>query len=325
MKHPALLISIAIAASCAYCAGYSLSFGGIALIMATGVAIVGLPHGGMDHRIGISTVAHLAPTARRQNKPAMLAVFMGLYLLLAAVVIAGWYIPPLFTISSFFVLAAWHFGLEEESTVGRLSWIDQLGVIARGGMVIWCTALFRPAEVTSLLQTILPGNSAASSQIVLGLSVLSPVFAGLLAHDLIRCLGKLSRRDGFLSVLRIGSFALMFAICPVLLSFTIYFCGWHSIRGLINLRHSNEGSTKQLMRQLVPMSLLAILLFFGGFVFFRSELGAADATVRTIFIGLSAVAVPHLLLHVVDDFLVSPQRAENHHGGNHVAAEVAAW
>ena len=192
-------------------------------------------------------------------------------------------------------------------------------------MVIWCTALFRPAEVTSLLQTILPGDSAASSQIVLGLSVLSPVFAGLLAHDLIRCLGKLSRRDGFLSVLRIGSFALMFAICPVLLSFTIYFCGWHSIRGLINLRHSYEGSTKQLTRQLAPMSLLAILLFFGGFVFFRSELGAADATVRTIFIGLSAVAVPHLLLHVVDDFLVSPQRAENNHGGNHVAAEVAAW
>lgn len=325
MLHPAILILIASAASWAYGSGYALSPAGIALIMATGVAIVGLPHGGMDHRIGFTTLSQIIPRSQSRSKFAIVLAFMTTYLLLAASVIAGWYFSPLCTISCFFALAAWHFGLEEESTRGRLNWVDQMGVMARGGMVIWCTALFRPAEVTSLLQIILPRDSSAAAQVVSGLNFLSPILAGLLLFDLARCLRKLPARMGVLNAVRIGGFALMFAVCPVLLSFTIYFCGWHSIRGLINLRQSFDGSTKQLALQLAPMSVLAILLFIGGFVFFRNELGATEATVRTIFIGLSAVAVPHLLLHVIEDFLVNTSASGNRSHANSVVSEVAAW
>jgi hypothetical protein len=97
----------------------------------------------------------------------------------------------------------------------------------------------------------------------------------------------------------------MFAVCPVLLSFAIYFCGWHSIKGLMHLRRDFEMSWPQLAMALLPMSVLAAGLFAGAASFYQSELSLADSTIRATFMGLSAVAIPHLLLHVISDALKS--------------------
>ncbi|MEM9411191.1 MAG: hypothetical protein AAGA30_08765, partial [Planctomycetota bacterium] len=67
------------------------------------------------------------------------------------------------------------------------------------------------------------------------------------------------------------------------------------------LKHSFHGNTFQMAKALIPMSGLAAILFLAAIALYSNEIAIADATIRSCFIGLSAVAVPHLLLHVCCD------------------------
>lgn len=48
------------------------------------------------------------------------------------------------------------------------------------------------------------------------------------------------------------------------------------------------------------MSVAALVLFGIGFLFVFDQ-NFSQAILQTVFVGLSAVAIPHLLLHVVTD------------------------
>lgn len=297
MLHSILLSTIAVVISVTILGGITLSSSFVVGLLFFGVVLVGLPHGGLDHRVGVSLLNPLnVGRTFRESFIGRLASFMITYLCVAALVVTGWYAVPTVTVLGFFALAAWHFGLEEEPNSTEPSWRQQFGIAARGGMVIWCTAYFRTGEVGELLQTILPTDAASGVWIAQSLHAIAPALALLLVFDLLR-------RRSVLEAVRVASFACMFAVCPVLLSFTIYFCGWHSIKGLAHLRRDFDGSGPQFARALLPMSLLAAALFAGGAYFYQSELSLADSAIRATFIGLSAVAVPHLLLHVVSDSL----------------------
>lgn len=302
MLHSVFVIIAAVTASAVLGTGYEINEGSILLLLTCGIALVGLPHGGLDHHVGTSLFSGFLP----DNNVLSRVGFYVAYLSVAAIVLIGWYLSPLVTIVLFFTLSAWHFGLEEEERIDHLKWIDHLGVTARGGMVIWCTCLFQPQQVASLLETITPPQESYAHSITWAVGIAAPVFAVFLMADLYRCYRHLAVTSFVLHVVRVGGFALMFAMCPVLLSFAVYFCLWHSIRGLIHLRQDFPGDGLQLIRSLLPMSLLSIVLFAGGVFFYQSQLSLSDAVIRTLFIGLSAVAVPHLALHIVADSLRSP-------------------
>lgn len=276
---------------------FSILAGGLAF----GVLLIGLPHGGLDQRIGLRLLD-------RFPRPFSVSVFFACYLLVAAVVIAGWVVAPLFTILAFFCLSAWHFGLEEETREG-LYWVQRLGAVARGGMVIWIPAYFQGPRVTNLLSLILPtGDVSIAGQVVGVIQFFAPLLFGLLLLDTIltsgyqrRALSGLNKNS--LSLLRIVAFSILFATVDPLISFGVYFCGWHSVLGLAHLRDQFQFSNAELALNLMPISLLAIALFAVGFVVSSSVNLVAPAIVQTLFIGLSAVAVPHLLLHVITDSL----------------------
>jgi len=89
----------------------------------------------------------------------------------------------------------------------------------------------------------------------------------------------------------------LFAVASPLVSFPVYFCGWHSSRGLERLRKELGESWPELARSLAPLTVGAIVLV--GLAAWL-VLGGADwngTLIRATFVGLSAVAVPHLLLH----------------------------
>ncbi len=111
--------------------------------------------------------------------------------------------------------------------------------------------------------------------------------------------------------IRLVSFALLFANANPLVSFGLYFCGWHSIRGLIHLHQQFGGSVGKFGFSLLPITAAALILFAIGFVFSPNFGQITPAILQTVFIGLSAVAIPHLLLHVVSDSLaIRPNRME---------------
>lgn len=337
---------------------------GIALVLAIGVGLVGLPHGALDHR--------MARTLLRGLGPALATVLFCLgYLVVAAVVVIGWILVPLLTIGTFFILSAWHFGLEEDERVER-TWLQWIALVARGGMVIWVPATFQTSTTAQLLMVVVPGDEGGvAAAIVQAIKSLAPV---LLALSVMDCFwfekatakSKVERvaspsfssspvatfptsdrlpeagsaagagvgPGGELNVgygpseaivvhpcesgawgeswgldrwpnwqhrIRVLAFAILFANANPLISFGIYFCGWHSVRGLVHLRQEFAGPLGRFVLALLPISTISLLLFVAGFAVVLTNQSLNPAILQTIFIGLSAVAIPHLILHVYCD------------------------
>jgi Brp/Blh family beta-carotene 15,15'-monooxygenase len=107
----------------------------------------------------------------------------------------------------------------------------------------------------------------------------------------------------------VASLVVLFAVASPLVSFPIYFCAWHSARGLKRLRRELGESWSELARSLAPLTAGAIALIGLAAWTVLGGVGWNGMLIRATFIGLSAVAMPHLLLHgVAPLFDASPQR-----------------
>ena len=288
-----IIISIAIAAFLALelltSVSSLFSFSSVVFMVAIATAVIGIPHGGLDHKLGRDYFA-------LRGWPAM-TLFLAFYLLVAGMVVAGWYLVPAATVFGFIGLSAWHFGLEEDERHGSRNWLQWAGLFARGGMVVWVPATFRGSEMAALLNMVLPiGDSALAGSIVALLATSAPLLMILLVVDVTG-----PTRVGASTIVRLVSLFVLFAVFPPLWSFGIYFCGWHSIRGFVHLQQQTGYSARQLLPRLIPISLSAIVLLVAGLFWWSSVYAFTPAVVRTLFIGLSALAVPHLLLHVAID------------------------
>ena len=97
----------------------------------------------------------------------------------------------------------------------------------------------------------------------------------------------------------VASLVVLFAVASPLVSFPVYFCGWHSARGLERLRRELGESWPELARSLAPATMGAIALVGLAAWFVLGGAGWNGTLIRATFVGLSAVAVPHLILHGV--------------------------
>jgi len=102
----------------------------------------------------------------------------------------------------------------------------------------------------------------------------------------------------------------LFASTPILFSFGLYFCGWHSIRGLAHIQQEHRMSKTELLFAVLPLSLVAIGLAGAATWFWSSGRELSAELSRSLFIGLSAIAVPHLLLHGVVENLPRSESEE---------------
>ena len=275
-------------------------------VAAFAVAIVGVPHGGLDHWTGRRL---LIPYFSQR----WWLMFFPAYLTIAIVFAAGWLVSPVFTVVLFFLISAWHFGREEDkasrSVPTNITLQSHLAAIATGGLVLWIPALLRGEEMRTLLRNIVPmTNSAAAQEIVTITQILAILLLPLAFVVLIRRMMADSRDVN--NWVPLATIALA-ATAPILLSFTVYFCGWHSLHGLQRLQREEGLSNAQFLKSVAPLSMLAVGgIALAGWYFqdastavTTSELANRQATLQTLFIGLSAIAVPHLLLHEVADYI----------------------
>jgi len=246
---------------------------------------VGLPHGGLDHRFGR---ALLRPALGWLWMPAF---FTG-YLTVMAVVLVGWWLAPLLTLAGFVALSAVHFGTAEADSDSS----DGLFRTALfGGMVVWMPAFAQPAEFTQLLTWVVPGGHWPQD------TLFRPaVRAGLAA--LLAIAIPLAFATSLWRGMRVVGFATLFAILPPLVSFLIYFCLWHSGVELYRLaRRANPQNVwlglARVAREAFPLASVSALIIAVAWWAGATDLPLTHGLVRAIFVGLSVVAVPHLLLH----------------------------
>ncbi len=288
---------------------FSQSTAGVtAGVLASLVALIGLPHGAADHRF-----------ARPRLEPvlgmAWLPVFLGGYLAVAVLVVCGWFVAPAATVMAFFLASAWHFGQEEPRFPVGPRGLRPVFQFARGGLVIWTPLVFQARDVAAILGLAAPGGSGpaiqhatslltACSWIMLPLAAAAWMLQGLAAS---RRTGQ-RRRVLLADNALVASLVVLFAVASPLVSFPVYFCGWHSARGLERLRRELGESWSEFVRSLAPLTVGAIALVGLAAWLVLGGAGWNGMLIRATFVGLSAVAVPHLLLHGVAPLCESSTR-----------------
>ncbi len=276
--------------------GAPLNASGFMIAILISVCLIGVPHGGLDH------VTARQWFSSRWGRLWFVPFFLG-YLAIAGVTIVGWLLFPLWTAIGFFMISANHFGRDDRSlkSSAKMSSIwRSLTAIGSGGLVIWIPAIARPMEMQQIVQAIIPAEMGASSDsIVFRTQVLASVFVPVVLADIIYSLASPVVRfnGGMARTLRHAILICMLAATPIPFSFCLFFCGWHSIRGLSQLMQDHRMTLKQLSLALLPMSLGAIGLCGLGAWFWSNGRELNAELTRTLFLGLSGMAVPHLVLH----------------------------
>ena len=280
-----------------------------AVILAASVAFIGVPHGAFDHVV-----------AQRLFKPMFgslwSALFFIFYLAMASCVVVGWFFWPVGTILAFFFASAWHFGIEDCES-NEHGWLKHALAIASGGLVIWFPALIRRRDVIDLLALVIPDEDQRTAVVcATSTAACAVVLVPLVLLSTVKSLTDFMKRERSLALLLSSDFfrnltlILLCATVSPLVSFTVYFCGWHSIRGLIRIAGTVEDHPLMLALKLAPLTILAIGLAVAGSSVWSSTQLLTPSLIRTVFIALSALAVPHLFLYVSDD-LISRKRPAN--------------
>lgn len=172
--------------------------------------------------------------------------------------------------------------------------------------MIWTPLLFQSGDVAAILGVAAPGGVGPAielatslltgcSWIMLGIAAAAWGMQGLAASTRTGRVRRILLADNAL----IASLVVLFAVASPLVSFPVYFCAWHSARGLKHLRFELGETWPELARSLAPLTAGAVALVGLAAWLVLGGAGWNDTLIRATFIGLSAVAMPHLLLHGV--------------------------
>jgi Brp/Blh family beta-carotene 15,15'-monooxygenase len=164
-------------------------------------------------------------------------------------------------------------------------------------LLITIPACTQPSRLTELLGFLFPAAAVDNA----ATAVLACQVAGWVLFPVAICSGLRNCRIEPIGAARDATFALMFALADPLLSFAIYFCVWHSIRGLLDLHQQVGGKPHVFICRLLPVSALTLCCAALAWRYLTLASDMPTATMRTVFIGLSAIATPHLLLHSLVD------------------------
>ncbi|MFP4282113.1 MAG: Brp/Blh family beta-carotene 15,15'-dioxygenase [Opitutales bacterium] len=242
------------------------------LLLTVFVVLLGLPHGALDPLV--------ARRARVWTGLPGLIGFLALYVLLAGATLLLWLWLPGVALVLFLAYAAWHFGGD---------WDDALPPPRRllpGTLIVTGPMLWWGAEVESYFATLAgPAAAAGLRQILPTVALVALVGTLVLALRQWR-----SRRD---VAIELGVLALACALLPPLLFFVVYFCGLHSPR------HLGEAVRGERPSHVWAVGVAILLVTLGG-AFSLWQLAPPghweEGLLRTVFIGLAALTVPHMLL-----------------------------
>jgi Brp/Blh family beta-carotene 15,15'-monooxygenase len=271
-----------------------------AAVLAVAVSVAGVPHGALDTWVGRMT---FAPRLGRWWAVWFHAAYLGL----AALVVVLWLAAPTVALAAFLLVSALHFGTGDVEPAlappgGR--WGE---VLARGALPIVGPAAAFPDEVTRLFAWVAPGGGGGPAAVAGALAwsgprLLVPALAVVVASHAARAArrGGAHRAAHAAAAAEVLTLGLLFAAVPPLPAFVVYFCGWHAARHTLHLAawiepaHAGRALAR-LARMAAPATLLTVLGGAAAWLLLRPTAGDAPAAVRTVFVLLSALTVPHVL------------------------------
>jgi Brp/Blh family beta-carotene 15,15'-monooxygenase len=255
------------------------------------VAVLGLPHGAVD-----LDVARRRWAAVRGLRGALL--FVAGYVAVAGLVVAIWLIAPAASLLVFLGISAWHFGRSECSTAALDRRRSAGETLAAGAFPIALPAAFHANDVAAIFTALMTNGTVFEPPTVRAIAL--PAAAATLFVLVIAERRASSRSAPAHIGARVALIACLI-FCPPLVAFTVYFCGWHSIREILSeAAQRNESSPRRGLATFARAAAPATLASIAGaalVVPFASSGSLNDAALRIVFVGLAALTVPHMLIH----------------------------
>jgi Brp/Blh family beta-carotene 15,15'-monooxygenase len=243
--------------------------------------IVGLPHGAFDHKV-----------ARRAFEPkyggGWWRPFLVGYLALVSAMLFAWWAIPTITLILFLLLSVFHFG-DQDAAAGSPSRV--MRIVAHGGTPIVMSAACHSQAVERLFTTLVPAHAHGVMLLLDGplLLLWVSVAAGSLIVYAMR-----GQAGDWAAALDLILVSLLFAVAPPLIAFSLYFAAVHAPRAFAAAMPAEGIRLSELVLPLILTTLglaLAAGIFAAG-----AKLPAGDNVVRTVFLLLSALTVPHTWL-----------------------------
>jgi beta-carotene 15,15'-dioxygenase len=263
--------------------------GSIVTAIAAGLILfIGVPHGTLDIEIASARFGQQGFC----RKGLMILAYIGC----AAAMAILWRTAPALGLVVFLLLSIIHFGADWQSN------IEPFFGMTVGWALIAIPALSHPRAVTSLFE-ILTGNAhGAVIAAMLACSAIPALFGSV-----IFALTALSRRQFLIGVDVISCLIAAFAL-PPLIGFAIFFCGLHSPRHLADaIRQSGKMSAGR--KATVASAVMALSLGIAALLFARNAPASVDSgLVRTAFLLLSILTVPHFILEYIGEEFGSHRR-----------------
>jgi Brp/Blh family beta-carotene 15,15'-monooxygenase len=243
-------------------------------LLAPLIAFLGVPHGALD----LHMASRLWPLARRRARWAFGLGYLGV----AVAVLALWLVAPGAALVAFLAYSALHFGGDWRSE------LPALVRVAAGLAVVALPAWRFEAEVTALFTVLAPPVGAISA---------ASFLHNVAPWATVIAIGGAVARRRLGATFELAALAALATLAPPLLYFVTYFCGLHSPRHFVETREQLALDLREGAAAALPLTALTwVFAAVAVGVLTQGGVPLDRATVDTVFIGLAALAVPHMLL-----------------------------
>lgn len=244
------------------------------IVLAVIIFFLGVPHGALDPIFA----KKLFPVSSWQSW----SYFVLLYGVLGLLMVIFWVISPLLFMITFLGLSVLHFSRDLDNTAPRIT------KLLYGGAVIVLPTLLHYDVMVNLFTLIL--NPEDGLLIVDFLHVIASPYLILL----ILSIAFEGYRNPFQAI-ELLAVSLLAIFAQPLLSFTIFFCGMHSIRHVLRTQNFSQLSWKNILfTSLLPMLGVVFILLLSWL--FLPDSPNYPRILQLVFVGLACLTVPHMLL-----------------------------
>jgi Brp/Blh family beta-carotene 15,15'-monooxygenase len=284
------------------------------------VALVGLPHGAVDHLA--------IPRARdEETSPRWLARVGLLYLLVGGAYAGLWFVAPGLSALLFILMTLAHWGqgdlwplLSVTGADHLRSGVHRLGtLLVRGGPPMLVPLWFFPGRYRAVVEAIVGrfGVSGAAVDPVFDPEVRAAVVGGLAALSvLVLLVGVVGTDDRAAWTIDAGETALLwwfFAVVPPVFAIGVYFTVWHSLRHVGRLvatdpegrgalaRDRPLAAFGRFAREATPLTLLSLVGLVGLYVAVPDPPTDVGEFVGLYLVFIAVLTLPHVVVVAVMD------------------------
>lgn len=252
------------------------------MLAAVAIVLAGVPHGTLDVEIA---AAHFG----QKGFVGKTKIISG-YLFCACAMVLLWFKLPELALISFLIISIVHFSRDWRNGV------EPFLAMMVGWALVALPALASPDDVAMIFAALTGNNNGAVIAALLGAASV-PATLGTLVFAY-----WAFRHDDKQSALEVLACIAAALFLPPLVAFAIFFCGLHSPRHMADALRET-GDLSPLKKTAIIIAVFALSLGMGVLMFFFQDDVPADmGIIRTAFILISTLTVPHFILeHILSN------------------------